>query len=167
MWTDPATGDYTVALPQGHTYTLHIATSLPGYQPATRSVSVGDAPQTVDIPVPADIWAAPAAGYAVHLTGATEPFDSTDSAPQGWSVANADGTTNGWEFDDPGARGNSTGGDGAFAVVDIDTLWIDKADNRNHWKGRVCKVYSRIGDDWKMTMHTGVLDYSGLETPGK
>jgi len=58
-------------------------------------------------------------------------------------------------------------GDGAFAVVDIDTLWIDKAGNRNHWKGRVCKVYSRTGDDWKMTMHTGVLDYSGLETPGK
>ena len=58
-------------------------------------------------------------------------------------------------------------GDGAFAVVDIDTLWIDKAGNRNHWKGRVCKVYSRIGDDWKMTMHTGVLDYSGLATPGK
>ena len=58
-------------------------------------------------------------------------------------------------------------GDGAFAVVDIDTLWIDKAGNRNHWKGRVCKVYSRTGGDWKMTMHTGVLDYSGLETPGK
>jgi ketosteroid isomerase-like protein len=58
-------------------------------------------------------------------------------------------------------------GDGAFAVVDIDTLWIDQAGKRNHWKGRVCKVYSRIGDDWKMTMHTGVLDYSGLEIPGK
>jgi ketosteroid isomerase-like protein len=49
--------------------------------------------------------------------------------------------------------------DGAFAVVDIDTLWIDKQNNRNHWKGRVCKVYSKIGNDWKMTMHTGVLEY--------
>ena len=49
--------------------------------------------------------------------------------------------------------------DGAFAVVDIDTLWIDKQNNRNHWKGRVCKVYSRIGSEWKMTMHTGVLTY--------
>lgn len=58
-------------------------------------------------------------------------------------------------------------GDGAFAVVDIDTLWIDQAGGRNHWKGRVCKVYTRMGDDWKMTMHTGVLDYTGLETPGK
>ena len=49
--------------------------------------------------------------------------------------------------------------DGAFAVVDIDTLWIDKGNNKNHWKGRVCKVYSKIGDEWKMTMHTGVLTY--------
>jgi ketosteroid isomerase-like protein len=49
--------------------------------------------------------------------------------------------------------------DGAFAVVDIDTLWIDRDNKKNHWKGRVCKVYSRIGDEWKMTMHTGVLTY--------
>ena len=49
--------------------------------------------------------------------------------------------------------------DGAFAVVDIDTLWIDKAKNKNHWKGRVCKVYSKIDNEWKMTMHTGVLEY--------
>lgn len=49
--------------------------------------------------------------------------------------------------------------DGAFAVVDIDALWIDKDNNRNHWNGRVCKVYSKIGDEWKMTMHFGVLEY--------
>lgn len=52
-------------------------------------------------------------------------------------------------------------GDGAFAVVDIDTLWIaNKNSTKNHWKGRVCKVYSKVGNEWKMTMHTGVLDYS-------
>jgi ketosteroid isomerase-like protein len=49
--------------------------------------------------------------------------------------------------------------DGAMAVVDIDTLWIDKENNQNHWKGRVCKVYSKVGTEWKMTMHTGVLEY--------
>lgn len=54
-------------------------------------------------------------------------------------------------------------GDGAFAVVDIDTLWIDREDRWNHWKGRVCKVYSKVGDEWKMTMQTGVLDYSFLD----
>jgi len=49
--------------------------------------------------------------------------------------------------------------DGAFAVVDIDTLWINNVGNRNHWKGRVCKVYSKVGNEWRMTMHTGVLEY--------
>ena len=49
--------------------------------------------------------------------------------------------------------------DGAFAVVDIDTLWIDGSGKKSHWKGRVCKVYSKVGNEWKMTMHTGVLDY--------
>ena len=57
-------------------------------------------------------------------------------------------------------------GDGAFAVVDIDTLWVDDAGHENHWKGRVCKVYSKIGDEWKMTMHTGVLDYTNCSTAG-
>jgi ketosteroid isomerase-like protein len=51
-------------------------------------------------------------------------------------------------------------GDGAFAVVDIDTLWRDAQGNHNHWKGRVCKVYTRMGKEWKLIMHTGVLDYS-------
>lgn len=50
-------------------------------------------------------------------------------------------------------------GDGAFAVVDIDTLWVNKNGSENHWKGRVCKVYTKIGNEWKMIMHTGVLEY--------
>jgi ketosteroid isomerase-like protein len=51
-------------------------------------------------------------------------------------------------------------GDGAFAVVDIDTLWRDDQNQEQHWQGRVCKVYAKVGDGWKMTMHTGVLDYT-------
>ena len=50
-------------------------------------------------------------------------------------------------------------GDGAFAVVDIDTLWIDNVGNKNHWKGRVCKVYTRLENEWKLIMHTGTLEY--------
>jgi ketosteroid isomerase-like protein len=50
-------------------------------------------------------------------------------------------------------------GDGAFAVVDVDTLWRDREGKDFHWKGRACKVYSRVGADWKMTMHTGLLNY--------
>ncbi len=54
-------------------------------------------------------------------------------------------------------------GDGGFAVVDIDTLWVDEEGNKDHWKGRVCKVYTKIGSEWKLIMHTGVLDYSILK----
>ena len=50
-------------------------------------------------------------------------------------------------------------GDGALAVVDIDTLWIDAEGRQDHWQGRVCKVYARVDGSWKMTMHTGVLAY--------
>ena len=41
--------------------------------------------------------------------------------------------------------------DGGFAVVDIDTLWRDDQGRDNHWRGRVCKVYTRMpGGDWKL-----------------
>ena len=53
--------------------------------------------------------------------------------------------------------------DGAFAVVDIDTLWRRRSDGEEmHWRGRTCKVYSLVRGAWKLTMHTGVLDYSRL-----
>lgn len=52
--------------------------------------------------------------------------------------------------------------DGAFAVVDIDTLWRNKKNGEDfHWKGRVCKIYTKIPDDrWLLIAHTGALDYS-------
>ncbi len=55
-------------------------------------------------------------------------------------------------------------GDGAYAVVDVDTLWMDKKGHRNHWKGRACKVYTKVGKEWKMIMHTGLLDYESLKS---
>jgi ketosteroid isomerase-like protein len=51
-------------------------------------------------------------------------------------------------------------GDGAFAVVDVDTLWRKRSDGTEmHWHGRACKVYARVGSEWKLTMHTGLLSY--------
>ena len=63
-------------------------------------------------------------------------------------------------------------GDGAFAVVDVDTLWRDEQGKEMRWLGRACKVYSKVGNEWKMTMHTGLLDYgtapeSSPERPAK
>jgi ketosteroid isomerase-like protein len=51
-------------------------------------------------------------------------------------------------------------GDGAFAVVDIDTLWRHKETGEDFlWKGRVCKVYTKMPDGWKCIMHTGALNF--------
>ena len=57
-------------------------------------------------------------------------------------------------------------GDGAFAVVDVDTLWRGRAGNDFHWKGRACKVYSLVHGEWKMTMHTGLLAYPVVSAAG-
>jgi ketosteroid isomerase-like protein len=50
-------------------------------------------------------------------------------------------------------------GDGALAVVDVDTLWRDAAGRDFPWKGRAGKVYTKVGGEWKLIMHTGLLDY--------
>ena len=49
--------------------------------------------------------------------------------------------------------------DAGLAVVDVDTLWRTEAGDDFHWSGRACKVYALVGDEWKMTMHTGLLEY--------
>lgn len=50
--------------------------------------------------------------------------------------------------------------DGAFAVVDVDTLWRHRASGAEfHWQGRACKGYTRVAAGWKLIFHTGLLDY--------
>jgi len=50
-------------------------------------------------------------------------------------------------------------GDGAFAVVDIDTLWVTKTGEISHWHGRTCKTYTKTASGWKMISQVGVLEY--------
>ena len=50
--------------------------------------------------------------------------------------------------------------DGAFAVVDVDTLWRHRASGaESHWRGRACKGYTRVAAGWKLILHTGLLAY--------
>lgn len=51
-------------------------------------------------------------------------------------------------------------GDGAFAVVDIDTLWRSTTGEESHWKGRTCKTYVKTSHGWKMIAQVGVLDFT-------
>jgi len=125
VFTDPATGAYSLSLPQGASYTLHIASNYPGYKTVDKTVQVGASASTVNIAVPVDAEAGQAPGYTVHLTGPTEAFGTT-ATPDGWSITNADGTTGGWTFTDPGNRGNRTGGSGGFANIDSDNIGSGK-----------------------------------------
>jgi ketosteroid isomerase-like protein len=50
--------------------------------------------------------------------------------------------------------------DGAFAVVDVDTLWRNRTTGESfHWKGRACKVYTKVGERWLFLFQTGLLEY--------
>jgi ketosteroid isomerase-like protein len=54
----------------------------------------------------------------------------------------------------------SAEGDGALAVVDVDTLWRHRTTGReSHWHGRAGKGYTKVDGAWKLIMHTGLLDY--------
>ncbi len=59
-------------------------------------------------------------------------------------------------------------GDGAFAVVDIDTLHRRRGDTDSPWHdgnpelhtvGRACKIYTLTGDGWKMLYQPGTMHY--------
>jgi N-acetylneuraminic acid mutarotase len=119
VFTDPATGRFSLQLPQGTDYTIHVTPVYGGYEAATKKITVGDATVNVALPVAVDATSCTAPGYVMHYHGNQQPFDG-NTAPAGWTVTNADGTTGGWTFTDDGKRGNKTGGAGGFAIVDSD-----------------------------------------------
>ncbi|MEY9894707.1 N-acetylneuraminic acid mutarotase [Catenulispora sp. MAP5-51] len=120
VYTNPKTGAYSFQLPVNKTYELHTTAAYPGYQPSDTPVTVGVSAVTQPISVKVDPATCTAAGYQVGHTGSYQTFDGT-SAPTGWTVTN-NTASGGWEFDDPGNRGNLTTGSGGFAIVDSDHL---------------------------------------------
>lgn len=114
-YTDPFTGRYTVDVPVGSTYKVHVDPVLPGYVTSDTSVEVtGD--RTVNVGLKVNELTVRAPGYAATNSGTSQPFDSA-SPPAGWTVKDNAGT-GGWAFNDPGQRGNVTGGEGNFAVIE-------------------------------------------------
>ena len=118
--TSPVTGRYTLQVPSAASYDLHV--TAPGYQDVTESVT-GNA----DVRLPVNDATCRAPGYKYATDGLLEGFDTT-STPTGWSVV--DGRGNGWvwRFDDPGKRGNHTGGLGHFAIMDDEYYSWDRQD---------------------------------------
>ncbi|MCX5093886.1 carboxypeptidase regulatory-like domain-containing protein [Streptomyces sp. NBC_00365] len=128
VWSDAYTGAYHLDLPENHTYTLRVVSDDTHYQSLVRKVAVKDADQSLGLALPVDTWAGGNPAYTLKVnTLDTQSFDSAAQAPKGWSVVDVAGTGHGWAFDDPGGRGNNTGGSGGFAVADNDHVGWDTA----------------------------------------
>ncbi|WP_203857887.1 S8 family serine peptidase [Plantactinospora mayteni] len=121
VYSNPVTGAYSFTVPGSATYRLDTTVVYPGYRPVSTEVAVGTGSKTVNISA-AVLSACTAAGYTAAISDPllSQSFDGA-SAPDGWSVVNRT-DKGGWAFDDPGARGNLTGGTGSFAVIDSDDL---------------------------------------------
>jgi len=118
-WTNPATGAYSLMLAEGVTYTLEVEAWVDGYGVSTGKVGplTADAPNT-DFAVQPDMVACTAPGY--HFVGGLMAnFEDKTFPPAGWTVVNNGGTCD-WVGNDPGGRGNLTGGTGKFAIADSD-----------------------------------------------
>ncbi len=122
-YTDPVDGTYSLTVPADTYLLLAVVAQYPGYQTQTREMSLGvDAVE--DFAVPVDAYTCVANGYRIHLDGTTEGFDEL-ALPPGWTIEDDAGTGQVWVFDDPAGRGNQTGGEGGFAIVDSDFYGMD------------------------------------------
>ncbi|MEJ2853706.1 MULTISPECIES: S8 family serine peptidase [unclassified Saccharothrix] len=120
VFTDPVTSAYSVELVHGRTYDIAVTALLDGYTPASRAVVLPADPTTQDFALAATSECG-APGYTFGVRGVYESFDGP-TTPPGWQVVDNAGTGQVWAFEDHAFRGNRTGGEGGFAIVDSDYL---------------------------------------------
>ena len=121
IYTNPYTGQYSVSLAQGNTYSLTVTPVYPGYNTATASVFVGKTDKTKNLKVTVDQSTCSAPGYAYKDKGTTEGFTGwTGTTPQdGWTNVDNQGNGQTWEFGaNPTGEGAPPGTDGQFAIAD-------------------------------------------------
>ncbi|BCJ37562.1 hypothetical protein Athai_50650 [Actinocatenispora thailandica] len=138
VYTNPYTGRYSVELPHGATYRMHVSSvELPDYVDQNRTVDLtggtaAASPKDAgaltegsgqDVALPVDTAQCTAVGYDWATTGSTTGFTGwTGGTPQdGWTVTDAAGTGQTWRFDNPGGWAPPAG-DASFA--DIDSNWF-------------------------------------------
>ncbi|WP_328460389.1 carboxypeptidase regulatory-like domain-containing protein [Streptomyces sp. NBC_00448] len=99
--SDFYTGAYSVDVPANGSYTLHVASAIPGYTQRDVQVQVGSGNVVHDIGLDAQLLASDgsAPGYTQKTaTSATEKF-ATGTIPAGWSTTSAKGDP--WTFHAP------------------------------------------------------------------
>jgi subtilisin family serine protease len=119
-YTTPSNGRFSLQVPSSASYTLKIESQYPGYQTVSQPIAVGTGNLTKNIAVPVRADACGTTpGYRYGSDGVYQTFDS-GVAPNGWTVVDNKGNGQVWKFDDPGNRGNLSGGSGKFAIIDSD-----------------------------------------------
>jgi N-acetylneuraminic acid mutarotase len=119
IFTLPEDGSYSVELVQSTDFTFHVTALSGGYVEAMRDANYAVATATEDFALLVDATTCDAPGYDFEVDGIYERF-RTEDLPEGWTVVDNFGFGQVWQFDDPGNRGNLTGGTGGFATVDSD-----------------------------------------------
>ncbi|HLR87008.1 MAG TPA: S8 family serine peptidase, partial [Wenzhouxiangella sp.] len=120
IYTDPADGSYAVDLPEGMEFEFTVTAVAGGYDFAIEDVGPLSGDDVQDFGLNADLDVCDAPGYDNASSALlSESFDDL-TTPAGWSVEDLDNSNGLWAFDDPGGRGNKTGGDGGFAIIDSD-----------------------------------------------
>jgi subtilisin family serine protease len=164
VFTDPFTGRYSLTVPGNASYKLTTTAQYPGYRAATTDVAVTGTGRTSDVALRVEEQACAAPGYSVSLgqPRVSESFDG-GATPAGWSVVNR--TQKGtWTFNDPGKRGNLTGGTGDFAIVDSDSVGAAAQDTDLRTPALdlsgVGTPYVRFNSDWRAV---GVNDSANVD----
>ena len=130
--TDPADGQFSLLLAEGTAHIFSVRALGGGYQPGEAIVTplADGGPVALDLPIDPVSCVAPGYGYARESSFLVESFDDLGTEPPpGWTVINNSGFGQAWRFDDPGRRGNLTGGTGGFAIVDSDFYGFDASDD--------------------------------------
>ncbi len=129
IYTDPATGHYSVSLPQNDIYQVKFTATLPGYQVVNDTITVGGSDTTHDVAIPIQAsCVAPGYTFGYGAPVLNEPFDGS-SMPAGWTVVDNQGNGHVWQIGDPENRGNLTGGTGNFADINSDFYGVSDTQN--------------------------------------
>lgn len=121
--SSPFNGRYSLQVAANATYTITVQTGAAGYRTVTKEVPVGNRATVADIAVPVDDDSCIAAGYKHTTDGVLGPFDT---GAGDWTVQDLLGNGQVWRFDDPGRRGNQTGGRDGFAILDAEYYGFDQ-----------------------------------------
>jgi len=121
--SDPFTGEYAITLYDDVDYEVTVTAVNRGYNTETRTLT-GAFSTTQDFTLYINATVCRAPGYVGG--GVNEGFD--EGLPVDWTIHNY-GTGGVWHFDDPRSRGNLTGGEGVFAMVDSDYYGYGNAQN--------------------------------------